>query len=150
MNSDDYARYALFRVLGFLSDPYALVGTYGVIQLLKNPYTRTYMAKTLWDVGKTSGGLAWRQSQRTARHLIKPAAKAAGKKVAAKYAAQRAASIVGPRAFGIGVGGAALSLAAMGVAIAEGRGQSGIQMAEGQKEYEEHAIRTGGGRGVVI
>ena len=152
MNSDDVVKYGLLRVMGWYATTwYAFPLTYGIIKLGQNPYTRAWMLATLANVGKTAGGLAWRQSKITYKHLVKPAARAAGKKVATTYAAQRAASIVGPRAFGWGVGGAALSLAAMGLVIAEGKGQSGIQMAEGQKEYEEHAIRSQGiGRGVVI
>ena len=148
MNSDDYAKYGLARVLGYISTH--PLETLGIYLLLKNPRTRTFTALTIADTIQSGVGLAFRTSQRAFKHIVKPIAKKAGQKVAQQFAIQKAASIVSPRAFGWGVGGAVLSLATMGVVIAEGKGQSGIQMAEGQKEYEEHAIRTGGGRGVVI
>ncbi len=152
MNSDDVVKHGLARVLGwYAADPFAkTIGTIGVYHALKNPYTRTWLFKSGANFIGGSSKMALKQTRITYQYLAKPAVKKKKKKIAQKYAAQRAASIVGPRAFGWGVGGAALSLAAMGIVIAEGRGQSGIQMAEGQKEYEEHAIRTGGGRQVVI
>ncbi len=152
MSSDDVVKYGLLRVMGWYATTwYAFPLTYGIIKLGQNPYTKAWMKATLVNVGRSAGGLAWRQSKITYKHLVKPAAHAVGKKVAQQYAVSRAASLVGPRAFGWGAGGATLSLAAMGLVIAEGKGQSGIQMAEGQKEYEEHAIRSQGvGRGVVI
>ncbi len=153
MNSDDVAKYGLARVLGFYTaNPiYAPIGTYAVIKLFQNPFTRGWMWHTTKNLGHHTGSLLWNQSKITFQHLIKPAAKEVASKATQRYVQSRAALQLGQWGFGMGMAGAALSLVAIGVVIASGKGQSGIQMAPGQKEYEEHAIRSEGiGRGVVI
>ena len=124
--------------------------TAGIIWVLKTPSLHPWGKATAANIGRSAGSFVWNQTKITYKHLIKPGAKHVGKKIAQRYVAAEAASIVTPTAFGVGVAGAAVSLIAIGVKIAEGKGQSGIQIAPGQKEYEEHAIRIGGGRGVVI
>ena len=151
MNSDDVVRYGLGRVLGFyMANPIestaVSIGTY---TLMKNPYTRAWLLGSGANFIKGTAGMAKQQGKLTWKHLIKPGAKHLGKKIAQRYGAAQAASVVSSGSFAIGVGGAVFSLALMGVVIAEGEGQSGIQMAEGQQEYELHALRTGGGRQVV-
>ena len=153
MNSDEVAKYGLARVLGFyVANPiYAPIGTYAVIKLFQNPFTRGFMWETTKHAGRATGSMLWNQSKITFEYLVKPAAKEVASKATQRYIQSRAALQVGKWGFGMGLAGAALSLIAIGVVIASGKGQSGIQMAEGQKEYEEHAIRSQGiGRGVVI
>jgi len=148
MNSDDYIKYGLAKVLGYaVAHPFQ---TAGIIYIIKTPSLHPFGKATLANIGKSAGGFFQRQSAATWQHLIKPASKHVGKKISERFVAARAASIVTPTSFAVGVSGAVLSLALMGVVIAAGKGQSGIEMAEGQQEFEIHAIRTGGGRQVVI
>lgn len=148
MSSDDLVKYGLSRVLGWVTThPFE---TAGIVYIIKTPSLHPFGKATAANFARAAGSLAWNQVKITNKHLIKPAMRNVAKRIASQYAAQRAASIASPTSFGVGVGGAALSLAMMGVVIAAGEGQSGIQIAEGQQEYEIQAIRTGGGRGVVI
>ncbi len=153
MNSDEVAKYGLSRILGFYTaNPItAPIGTYAVIKLSLNPWTQKFMWETTKHAFRATGSMAWNQSKITYEYLLKPAAKEVGSQATKRYVQSRAALSIGRWGFGMGLAGAALSLVAIGVVIASGKGQSGIQMAEGQKEYEEHAIRSQGiGRGVVI
>ncbi len=151
MNSDDVVRYGLGRVLGFyIANPVeSVVAGVGIYTLMKNPYTRAWLLGSGANLIQGTAGMAKQQAKLTWKHLLKPASKHVGKKVAQRYAAAEAASLASSSSFAFGVGGAVFSLALMGLVIAEGEGQSGIQMAEGQHEYEVHALRTGGGRQVV-
>ncbi|MCP4122110.1 MAG: hypothetical protein GY751_10180 [Bacteroidetes bacterium] len=147
MNSDDYVKYGLARVLGYaVAHPFQ---TAGIVYIIKTPSLHPFGKATAANIGKSGFNFIKVQSQITYKHLLKPGAKHLGKKIAQRYGAAQAASVVSSGAFAIGVGGAVFSLALMGVIIAAGEGQSGIQMAEGQQEYELHALRTGGGRQVV-
>ncbi len=148
MNSDDYVRYGLARVLGYaVAQPFQ---TAGIVYIIKTPSLHPFGKATGAHIARSMGSFVKIQSQITYKHLLKPASKHVAKKIAQRYGAAQTASLVSSSAFAVGLGGAVFSLALMGVVIAEGRGQSGMMMAEGQKEYEEHAIRSGGGRQVVI
>ena len=151
MNSDELIKYGLGRVLGFyMAHPIESgIASAGIYTLMKNPYTKAWLLGSGANFIQGTAGMAKQQAKLTWKHLVKPASKHIGKKIAQRYAAAEAASLASSSAFAFGVGGAVFSLALMGIVIAEGEGQSGIEMAEGRHEYEIHSLRTGGGRQVV-
>lgn len=148
MNSDDYAKYGLMRVMGWVvAHPWTSLG---VLYVIKTPALHPFGKAVAVNTARATGNFLWWNARAIGQHLVKPAVKEVAAQVTKRYIQSRAALQISQWGFGVGVGGAAFSLAAIGVTIAAGIGQSGIQMAEGQKEYEEHAIRIGGGRQVVI
>ena len=149
MNSDDYAKYGLVRVMGWVvAHPWTSLG---VLYVIKTPALHPFGKALAVNTARATGNFLWWNAKAVGEHLVKPGVKHVAQKTTARYIQSRAALEISSRGFGMGMAGAALSLIAIGVVIASGKGQSGIQMAEGQKEYEEHAIRSQGiGRGVVI